>query len=82
MFSIVAAFFVVFKGRRCWCDFGDPQIDPFSCRSRIGVLVISSYLPEILALSDRILVVKQGKIVEEMNRSDADEKKIMYAAVH
>ena len=48
----------------------------------IGVVVISSYLPEIMALSDRILVARQGKIVEEMDRRTANEETIMYAAVH
>jgi simple sugar transport system ATP-binding protein/ribose transport system ATP-binding protein len=48
----------------------------------IAVIVISSYLPEILTLSDRILVARQGKIVEEMDRRTATEEAIMYAAVH
>ena len=48
----------------------------------IGVVVISSYLPEILAISDRILIARQGKIVEEMDAATATEKTIMYAAVH
>jgi ABC-type sugar transport system ATPase subunit len=48
----------------------------------IAVVVISSYLPEILVLSDRILIARQGKIVEEMNRHNATEEAIMYAAVH
>ena len=45
-------------------------------------MVISSYLPEVLALSDRILVARQGKIVEEMDRRTASEETIMYAAFH
>ena len=48
----------------------------------MAVIVISSYLPEILTLSDRILVARQGKIVEEMDRRTASEEAIMYAAVH
>jgi ABC-type sugar transport system ATPase subunit len=32
--------------------------------------------------SDRILVARQGRIVEEMDISEATETKIMYAAVH
>jgi len=48
----------------------------------IAVIVISSYLPEILALSDRILIARQGQIVEEMSGLDATEERIMYAAVH
>ncbi|WP_374651147.1 sugar ABC transporter ATP-binding protein [Dongia sp.] len=48
----------------------------------LAVVVISSYLPEIMNLSDRILVCRQGRIVEEFSPIDATEEKIMYAAVH
>ncbi|HXU58410.1 MAG TPA: sugar ABC transporter ATP-binding protein, partial [Verrucomicrobiae bacterium] len=48
----------------------------------LAVVVVSSYLPEILNLSDRILVCRQGRIVEEFSPADATEEKIMYAAVH
>lgn len=47
-----------------------------------AVVVISSYLPEVLALSDRILVSRQGKIVEEFTNSDVTEQDIMYASIH
>jgi simple sugar transport system ATP-binding protein len=47
-----------------------------------AVVMISSYLPEIMALSDRILVARQGKVVEEFSALEATEEKIMYAAVH
>jgi simple sugar transport system ATP-binding protein len=47
-----------------------------------AVVVISSYLPEILGLSDRILVSRQGKVVEEFSAFEATEEKIMYAAIH
>ncbi|MBJ6134341.1 sugar ABC transporter ATP-binding protein [Ochrobactrum sp. Q0168] len=48
----------------------------------LAVVVISSYLPEILNLADRILVSRQGRVVEEFSTEDATEEKIMYAAVH
>lgn len=48
----------------------------------LAVVVISSYLPEVLNLSDRILVSRQGRIVEEFSVEEATEEKIMYAAVH
>lgn len=48
----------------------------------IAVLVISSYLPEVLSLADRILVVQKGQIVEEFSSENATEENIMYAAVH
>ncbi|MCG6203421.1 sugar ABC transporter ATP-binding protein [Rhodopseudomonas sp. HC1] len=51
-------------------------------KSGKAVVVISSYLPEVLALSDRILVARGGRIVEEMPASEATEEKIMYAAIH
>jgi simple sugar transport system ATP-binding protein len=47
-----------------------------------AIVVISSYLPEIMALSDRILVFRQGKMVEEFSALEATEEKIMYAAIH
>ena len=47
-----------------------------------AVVVISSELPEVLALTDRILIARQGRIVEEMDVCEATEAKIMYAAVH
>lgn len=48
----------------------------------IAVMVISSYLPEVLQLSDRILVCRQGRVVEEFAGNAVDEETIMYAAVH
>ena len=50
--------------------------------SGIAVMVISSYLPEIMVLSDRILVCRMGRVVEEFTIGAATEEKIMYAAVH
>ncbi|MFM9926244.1 hypothetical protein VLK31_24870 [Variovorax sp. H27-G14] len=53
----------------------------------LGMLGIRSIdtnarLPEILTLSDRILVMRQGRVVEEFAPEAATEDKIMYAAVH
>jgi simple sugar transport system ATP-binding protein len=48
----------------------------------LAVIVISSYLPEIMNLSDRILVTRQGRVVEEFTAREATEERIMYAAVH
>lgn len=41
--------------------------------SGIAVVLISSYLPEIMSLSDRILLARQGQVVEEMNARGATE---------
>jgi len=50
--------------------------------SGLAVVVISSYLPEIMNLADRVLVARQGRVVEEFGIDEATEEKIMYAAVH
>lgn len=47
-----------------------------------GVIVISSYLPEILDVSDRILVARGGTIVAEFSSSEATPEKILHAAIH
>jgi len=47
-----------------------------------AVVAISSYLPEVLSISDRILVARLGRIVAEFDAVTATEEKIMYAAIH
>jgi simple sugar transport system ATP-binding protein len=48
----------------------------------LAVVVISSYLPEVMNLSDRILVSRLGRIGEDFSPAQATEERIMYAAVH
>jgi inositol transport system ATP-binding protein len=43
----------------------------------IAIMVISSELPEILAVSDRIVTMRQGRITGEMPAIEADEEKLM-----
>ena len=47
-----------------------------------GVILISSYLPEILDLADRILVAKGGTIAAEFSREEATAAGILNAAIH
>ncbi|MCB9138749.1 MAG: ATP-binding cassette domain-containing protein [Caldilineaceae bacterium] len=42
-----------------------------------SILIISSELPEILGISDRIYVMNEGRIVGEMQQADASQEKIM-----
>jgi rhamnose transport system ATP-binding protein len=46
----------------------------------IGVLMISSELPEVLGMADRVLVVHEGRLVAEFPRGQATEASIMRAA--
>ena len=43
----------------------------------MAIIVISSDLPEVMGVSDRILVIHEGKIAGEVNRSEATQEKIM-----
>jgi ribose transport system ATP-binding protein len=47
----------------------------------VGVIMISSELPEVLGMSDRIMVMRQGTIVKELSRAEASEEEIMKYAV-
>jgi ABC-type sugar transport system ATPase subunit len=46
----------------------------------VGIIMISSELPELIGMCDRFLVLAQGKINAELNRGVADEVNIMMAA--
>ena len=47
----------------------------------IGVIVISSDLPEVLVLSDRVLVMREGRQMAILDRAEANEETIMTAAI-
>jgi ABC-type sugar transport system ATPase subunit len=55
-------------------------IDEFAARGK-AVLLVSSELPEILALSDRVLVMRNGAIVAELPHAEASEEAILSYAV-
>ena len=46
----------------------------------IGVVLVTSELPELLALSDRIIVLARGRIAAEIPKSEATEQRVMLAA--
>ena len=46
----------------------------------LGIILISSDLPEVLAMSDRILVFHEGRISAEISRDDATQERVMFAA--
>jgi rhamnose transport system ATP-binding protein len=49
-------------------------------RNGVAVLMISSELPEVLAVADRILVMREGRLVAELAHAEASEEAIMAAA--
>lgn len=46
----------------------------------MAIILISSELPEVLAMSDRILVMHEGRITAELDHAEADQEKVMFAA--
>ena len=52
------------------------------CREGKGILMISSEMPELLGMSDRILVMRDGRISAEFSRGEATEEKLLKAAAN
>src|SRR5690242_21127359 len=46
----------------------------------MAILMISSELPEILGMSDRILVMREGRLTGQFSRAEATQEKLMAAA--
>jgi rhamnose transport system ATP-binding protein len=46
----------------------------------ISILLISSELPEILGMSDRVLVMREGRLVAELDRREATQERVVEAA--
>jgi ribose transport system ATP-binding protein len=49
-------------------------------KSGTAVIVVSSYLPEVLRISDRIVVMRDGRIALEVERAEASEEVLLNAA--
>ncbi|MCD6351037.1 MAG: sugar ABC transporter ATP-binding protein [Armatimonadetes bacterium] len=45
-----------------------------------GIIFISSYLPELLALSDRVLVMCRGRVTGELSREEATQERVLELA--
>ncbi len=50
-------------------------------RGGLGIVMVSSELPEILAIADRILVLAEGRLTREFRRGEATEESILKAAL-
>jgi ribose transport system ATP-binding protein len=46
-----------------------------------AILMISSELPEILGMSDRVIVMREGRIAGEFTRAEANQEKILSCAL-
>ena len=50
-------------------------------RQGVAIIMISSELPEILGMSDRIIVMHQGRLTGELSREEATQERIMALAI-
>ncbi len=46
----------------------------------MGILMISSELPEVLGMADRILVMREGRLTADIDRADACSEAVMFAS--
>ena len=46
----------------------------------VAIIMVSSELPEVLGMSDRIMVVREGMVRGIINQGEADQEKIMTLA--
>ncbi|GAA3736101.1 rhamnose transport system ATP-binding protein [Spinactinospora alkalitolerans] len=46
----------------------------------LAVVMVSSELPEVLGMADRVLVMHEGRLSAELSRAEATEESVMYAA--
>jgi rhamnose transport system ATP-binding protein len=48
--------------------------------SGLAIILISSDLPEVLAMSDRLIVMHEGRVTAELSRAEATQERVMFAA--
>jgi rhamnose transport system ATP-binding protein len=48
--------------------------------SGLAIILISSELPEVLAMSDRVIVLHEGRVTGMFERAEATQEKVMFAA--
>jgi rhamnose transport system ATP-binding protein len=47
----------------------------------IAIVMVSSELPEVLGMADRVVVLREGRVAAELTRAEATEETVMYAAM-
>jgi rhamnose transport system ATP-binding protein len=70
------------KGVDVGAKFEIHELIRAQAREGLAVLVVSSDLPEILSLADRILVMKEGELQGELSGATATEEDVMRLATH
>jgi ribose transport system ATP-binding protein len=50
------------------------------CEAGAGIVMISSEMPEMLSMADRIIVISKGKVTGEFTHREADQEKLLHTA--
>lgn len=53
----------------------------YFCKNKLGVLMVSSEMPEMLGIADRIIVVHDGRITAEYLKNEIDQEKLLRSAI-
>jgi ribose transport system ATP-binding protein len=51
------------------------------CEAGLGIVMVSSELPEILQIADRVIVMCEGALTAEFSHSEATQQKLMHSAI-
>jgi ABC-type sugar transport system ATPase subunit len=46
-----------------------------------AIILVSSELPEVLGISDRVIIMRDGQKVKELDRANVSEKKVLHFAL-
>ncbi|HQZ00075.1 MAG TPA: sugar ABC transporter ATP-binding protein [Propionicimonas sp.] len=57
------------------------MMSELACKG-LAILMISSELPEVLGMADRVLVMREGRLTATLDRSEATAETVMFAATH
>ena len=92
--KVVLARWLATGARACCCSTSPPRASTWAPSTRstascggvaaegAACLVVSSDLPEVLALADRILVMREGRLQGEIAAAEATEENVMHLATH
>jgi rhamnose transport system ATP-binding protein len=47
----------------------------------LAIVMVSSELPEVLGMADRVVVLREGRVTAQLSRAEATEESVMYAAM-
>ena len=50
------------------------------CKNGVAIVLVSTDVPEILSISNRVLVISNGKIRKEFKKGEANQQELLHEA--